>query len=131
MHAPEFYDSPALYTTPGPEHRIYMNDTKVAKPTGTQVLIHVKATGVCGSDVHFWKHGGIGPMQVKKDCGLGHESSGIVEAVGPDVTLWKIGDRVAIEPGVPCVSPTPGIPSLRSNDDSGKTKLSFLSHRSV
>ncbi|CCG80918.1 putative Xylitol dehydrogenase XdhB [Taphrina deformans PYCC 5710] len=102
MHAPEFYESPALYTTPGPEHRIYMNDTKVARPTGTQVLVHVKATGVCGSDVHFWKHGGIGPMQVKKDCGLGHESSGIVEAVGPDVTLWKVGDRVAIEPGVPC-----------------------------
>lgn len=81
-----------------------MKDTEVAKPTGDQVLVHVKATGVCGSDVHFWKHGQIGPtMVVRKDNGLGHESSGIVMEVGPDVTLWKKGDRVAIEPGVPCV----------------------------
>ena len=41
-------------------------------------------------------------MVVKKDNGLGHESSGIVEAIGPEVTLWKVGDRVAIEPGIPC-----------------------------
>lgn len=102
------YNSPALYTTPAPEHRIYMKDTEVAKPTGDQVLVHVKATGVCGSDVHFWKHGQIGPtMVVRKDNGLGHESSGIVVEVGPDVKLWKKGDRVAIEPGIPCVRPSP------------------------
>lgn len=98
------FESPALYTTPGPEHRIYMKDTKVPEPKGDQVLVHVKATGVCGSDVHFWKHGGIGTMKVKADNGLGHESSGVVVDVGPDVTLWKKGDRVAIEPGIPCVS---------------------------
>lgn len=80
-----------------------MEDTKVPEPKGDQVLVHVKATGVCGSDVHFWKHGAIGTMKVNKDHGLGHESSGIVIDVGPDVTLWKKGDRVAIEPGIPCV----------------------------
>lgn len=106
------YDSPALYTTPGPEHAIYMKDTKVESPRGSQVLVHVRATGVCGSDVHFWKHGGIGPMQVKADNGLGHESSGVVEAIGPDVTLWKVGDRVAIEPGIPCVRLLPSQASL-------------------
>ncbi|ORY79538.1 chaperonin 10-like protein [Protomyces lactucae-debilis] len=93
-------DSPALYTTPN--HEIKLIDTEVAKPGPGQVLVHVKATGVCGSDVHFWKHGAIGPMIVKADNGLGHESSGVVVEVGPDVMRWKVGDRVAIEPGIPC-----------------------------
>lgn len=94
------YESPALYTTP--EHTIKMVDTTVPSPSGSQVLVHVRATGVCGSDVHFWKHGKIGSMVVTADCGLGHESSGVVLDVGPECTLFKKGDRVAIEPGVPC-----------------------------
>ncbi|KAJ5098880.1 hypothetical protein N7532_005881 [Penicillium argentinense] len=67
------------------------------------VLIRIAYTGVCGSDVHFWTHGGINEM-VRPGCPvtLGHEASGVVEVVGSAVTKVKVGDRVAIEPGFPC-----------------------------
>lgn len=58
------------------------------------------------SDVHFWKHGHIGPtMIVTDECGAGHESAGEVVELGPGVTHLKVGDRVAIEAGVPCSLP--------------------------
>ena len=94
------YESPACYTNP--QHDLKLVTTQVNPPTGSQVWIHVRASGVCGSDIHFWKHGKIGPMVVTSEYGLGHESSGEVIEVGPECTLWKKGDRVAIEPGIPC-----------------------------
>lgn len=66
------------------------------------VLINVKYTGICGSDVHYWTHGAIGSFVVKAPMVLGHESAGIVTAVGNAVTSLKVGDRVCMEPGVPC-----------------------------
>lgn len=66
------------------------------------VLVHVSHTGICGSDVHYWQRGRIGEYVVKDPMVLGHESSGVVAAVGPSVTSLKPGDRVAMEPGVPC-----------------------------
>ncbi|KAK5168539.1 putative xylitol dehydrogenase [Cryomyces antarcticus] len=66
------------------------------------VLINVKFTGICGSDVHYWVHGAIGHFIVKDPMVLGHESAGIVTEVGSSVTTLKKGDRVAMEPGVPC-----------------------------
>ncbi|GFF31677.1 L-arabinitol 4-dehydrogenase [Aspergillus udagawae] len=67
-----------------------------------EVTIEVRSTGICGSDVHFWHAGCIGPMIVEGDHILGHESAGQVIAVAPDVTSVKPGDRVAIEPNIPC-----------------------------
>ncbi|RLM00255.1 hypothetical protein CFD26_108242 [Aspergillus turcosus] len=67
-----------------------------------EVTIEVRSTGICGSDVHFWHAGCIGPMIVEGDHILGHESAGQVIAVAPDVTTLKPGDRVAIEPNIPC-----------------------------
>ena len=67
-----------------------------------EVYIGVKSTGICGSDVHFWHAGCIGPMVVTDDHILGHESAGIILSVHPSVTSLKPGDRVAIEPNVPC-----------------------------
>ncbi|KAL1963253.1 hypothetical protein VTN77DRAFT_8578 [Rasamsonia byssochlamydoides] len=66
------------------------------------VIINVKYTGVCGSDVHYWEHGAIGDFVVRDPMVLGHESSGIVSQVGPAVTTLKVGDRVSLEPGIPC-----------------------------
>lgn len=66
------------------------------------VLINVKFTGICGSDVHYWVHGEIGHFVVKSPMVLGHESSGVVTAIGDGVKSLKVGDRVAMEPGVPC-----------------------------
>ena len=55
------------------------------------LFIGSRATGICGSDVHFWKHGSIGESVITKDCGLGHESSGIVVKVGKNVKTFGIG----------------------------------------
>ncbi|QLQ79332.1 hypothetical protein HG537_0B06800 [Torulaspora globosa] len=65
------------------------------------VKIQIKATGICGSDVHYYTHGSIGDFVVKSPMVLGHESSGVVVEIGDAVTSVKIGDRVAVEPGVP------------------------------
>jgi D-xylulose reductase len=65
------------------------------------VLIHIARVGICGSDVHYYKHGRIGPFEVKQPMVLGHEAAGIVTAVGDEVSDLKPGDRVCMEPGIP------------------------------
>ncbi|KAL8930420.1 MAG: hypothetical protein Q9208_000604 [Pyrenodesmia sp. 3 TL-2023] len=67
-----------------------------------EVTIAIKSTGICGSDIHFWKHGRIGPMIVEHDHILGHESAGEIIAVHPSVKTHKVGDRVAVEPSQIC-----------------------------
>lgn len=69
---------------------------------GGQVQVKLQATGICGSDLHYLEHGRIGDYVVEYPFILGHESAGIVTAVGEGVTSLKIGDRVALEPGCPC-----------------------------
>ncbi|KAF9691883.1 hypothetical protein EKO04_010012 [Ascochyta lentis] len=71
-------------------------------PSPYDVLVKPKWTGICGSDVHYWVEGRIGHFVVEKPMVLGHESAGIVEKVGDKVKTLKVGDRVAMEPGVPC-----------------------------
>ncbi|KAF2017787.1 GroES-like protein [Aaosphaeria arxii CBS 175.79] len=66
------------------------------------VLIKPRWTGICGSDVHYWVEGRIGSFVVEKPMVLGHESAGIVSQVGSAVKTLKVGDRVAMEPGIPC-----------------------------
>ncbi|GMF45869.1 unnamed protein product [Phytophthora fragariaefolia] len=66
------------------------------------VLVRVCFTGICGSDVHYYTHGGIGKYVVKQPMVLGHESAGVVHAVGSAVKSLVPGDRVAMEPGAPC-----------------------------
>lgn len=68
------------------------------------VILRVQFVGVCGSDVHFWAHGGIGNATVSEEHGInmGHEGSAIVHAVGSAVKSLKPGDKVAIEPGEAC-----------------------------
>ncbi|CAG8283181.1 unnamed protein product [Penicillium salamii] len=65
------------------------------------VIVRIRFIGVCGSDVHFWRHGGI-QTAVTEPLVMGHEASGIIASVGTAVTSVKVGDRVAIEPGHPC-----------------------------
>lgn len=67
-----------------------------------EVLVQVMAVGVCGSDVHYYEHGRIGPYVVEKPIILGHECAGIVAACGERATRFSPGDRVAIEPGITC-----------------------------
>lgn len=84
------------------ESKLELVKSQAQMPGPGQALVHVRATGVCGSDVHFWKHAGLGPWKITDKTALGHESGGIVIAIGEGVTNVKPGDRVAIEPGVPC-----------------------------
>lgn len=66
------------------------------------VIVRVVFTGICGSDVHYWTDGAIGKYVLKKPMVLGHESSGIIHAVGSEVHNLKVGDKVTMEPGIPC-----------------------------
>lgn len=68
------------------------------------VKIKVHTVGVCGSDVHYFQHGGIGPYIVNEPMVLGHEASGTVVEVGAEVKNLKLGDRVCMEPGIPDMS---------------------------
>ncbi|MCQ0986122.1 NAD(P)-dependent alcohol dehydrogenase [Jiella marina] len=65
------------------------------------VRIKLHTVGICGSDVHYYTHGRIGPFVVKEPMILGHEASGTVIETGSDVTTLKVGDRVCMEPGIP------------------------------
>jgi L-iditol 2-dehydrogenase len=68
----------------------------------TDVLIRMTTVGVCGSDVHYYTTGRIGDQVVKYPFTVGHEGAGIIERVGKAVTRVKPGDRVAIDPAMPC-----------------------------
>src|SRR3982751_6854408 len=65
------------------------------------VKIKIQTVGVCGSDVHYYTHGRIGPFVVNAPMVLGHEAAGTVVEVGAGVTNLKAGDRVCMEPGIP------------------------------
>lgn len=72
---------------------------------GDQVLVEIAKTGICGSDVHYLQHAAIGNFVLEKPMCLGHESSGIIAKLGPDVKSslgLKEGMRIALEPGVSC-----------------------------
>lgn len=71
-------------------------------PGPGQVTVDIRAVGICGSDAAYLHHGRIGPWAVDGPIVLGHETSGVVAAVGPGVTNIAAGQRVALEPGVPC-----------------------------
>ena len=68
-------------------------------PLDVRIAIHT--VGVCGSDVHYYTHGGIGPFIVRKPMVLGHEASGTIIETGAEVEHLIAGDRVCMEPGVP------------------------------
>ncbi|GFQ66612.1 sorbitol dehydrogenase [Trichonephila clavata] len=79
-----------------------LENRRIPEPLPNEVLIEIHTVGICGSDIHLWKQGGIGNFQVQNPIVLGHESSGIVVKAGNKVKHLKPGDRVCIEPGVTC-----------------------------
>mgnify|MGYP001626231977 CR=1 FL=1 len=72
-------------------------------PGPGEALVRVEVCGICRSDYHYWRHGRIGEFVVRAPLILGHEASGVVEEVGEGVDWLRPGDRVVIEPGVPCL----------------------------
>lgn len=67
------------------------------------VTIKIQSVGVCGSDLHYYSKGSIGDFVVKFPFVLGHEAAGVVTEVGQNVKALKPGDRVCMEPGIPCM----------------------------
>ena len=63
-----------------------------------QVLVRVGFGGICGSDLHYFHHGGFGTVRIQQPMVLGHEVAGSVAAVADDVTSVQVGDRVAVNP---------------------------------
>jgi len=66
------------------------------------IRVAVRAGGICGSDLHYYQHGGFGAVRLCEAMVLGHEVAGVVEAVGDGVTTVGVGDHVAINPSLPC-----------------------------
>jgi L-idonate 5-dehydrogenase len=73
-------------------------------PGAGQIEIAIEAGGICGSDLHYFNHGGFGTVRVREPMILGHEVAGSVKALGASVSGFAIGDRVAVSPSRPCNS---------------------------
>jgi D-xylulose reductase len=84
------------------QHELSLRDIDLPQDVGPgEVKVKLHTVGVCGSDVHYYTHGRIGPFVVNSPMVLGHEAAGTVVEVGEGVTHLKIGDRVCMEPGIP------------------------------
>jgi len=80
-----------------------MREVETPKIVNTNdVLIKMKVLGVCGSDIHYYISGKIGSQVVQYPFPVGHEGAGEVVGIGSTVTSVKVGDRIAIEPAMPC-----------------------------
>src|SRR5215218_3074733 len=89
----------AVLHAPG---QIRIEERERPRPGPREVLVQITAVGVCGSDVHYYEHGRIGPFVVEAPLILGHESAGRVAELGEGAAKHAVGDRVALEPGIPC-----------------------------
>ncbi len=67
-----------------------------------EVLIDMQAGGICGSDLHYFNHGGFGPIQLREPMVLGHEVAGKIAALGENVSGLEVGQLVAVSPSRPC-----------------------------
>ena len=67
-----------------------------------ELRVRVRAGGICGSDLHYFQHGGFGTIRIQHPMVLGHEVAGVVEEAGADAHGFAVGDRIAISPSRPC-----------------------------
>ncbi|WP_339183984.1 NAD(P)-dependent alcohol dehydrogenase [Oceanobacillus sp. FSL W7-1293] len=82
--------------------KIEIKTQPIPSLSDNEILVKLQAVGICGSDIHYFEHGGIGNTKVKTPFILGHECAGEVIQIGRNVEKFTLGDRVAIEPGVAC-----------------------------
>ncbi|MER9443685.1 NAD(P)-dependent alcohol dehydrogenase [Mesorhizobium sp. M0340] len=84
------------------QHELKLRDIDLPQTVGPgEVRIKIHTVGICGSDVHYYTHGRIGPFVVEAPMVLGHEAAGTVVESGEGVEHLKVGDRVCMEPGIP------------------------------
>lgn len=81
-----------------------IKDVSIPEISAKEVLVSIEYVGICGSDVHYYHTGNCGAYKVdlSEDFMLGHECAGTIVDTGSEVTTLKIGDRVALEPGITC-----------------------------
>lgn len=79
-----------------------IEERESSMPGPDEVSIAIRRGGICGSDLHYYRHGGFGMVRLKEPMILGHEIAGEISAVGTKVTTLNIGDRVAVNPSLPC-----------------------------
>ena len=71
-------------------------------PGPGEVAVRMKMGGICGSDLHYYQHGGFGTIRIKQPMILGHEASGEIAALGEGVEGLAVGQTVAVNPSRPC-----------------------------
>ncbi|HHU53861.1 MAG TPA: NAD(P)-dependent alcohol dehydrogenase [Clostridiaceae bacterium] len=74
----------------------------IPQPAEGELQIKLEYVGICGSDLHFYEEGRLGNWELNGPLALGHEPAGEVTAIGKGVKGFEIGDKVSIEPAVPC-----------------------------
>ena len=79
-----------------------IDDYPLEKMSSNQVEISIAIGGICGTDLHYYKHGGFGHIKLKEPMVLGHEVSGHVTKLGSKVTNLSIGQLVSVSPSRPC-----------------------------
>lgn len=79
-----------------------IEEQEVADIGSSDVLVTMKRGGICGSDLHYYQDGGFGPIRVREPIILGHEIAGLVSQIGGSITGLEVGDKVAINPSLPC-----------------------------
>ena len=82
--------------------QLSVQDHPIPELSADMIRAKVAFGGICGSDLHYYQHGGFGTVRVKEPLALGHEVSGVVDAVGADVEGRYVGERIAISPSRPC-----------------------------
>lgn len=83
-------------------HDLRIEDREPGAMGPGEVTVRIEAGGICGSDLHYYHHGGFGTVRLREPMILGHEVAGTIQAVGADVAGLKPGDRVAVNPSRPC-----------------------------
>jgi L-idonate 5-dehydrogenase len=83
---------------------VRIEETSDADPGPGEVRLRLATGGICGSDLHYYNHGGFGAVRLKEPMILGHEVSAIVEELGAGVTGLEVGQLVAVSPSRPCRS---------------------------
>lgn len=79
-----------------------IEEREAEQPGSGQVEVAIEAGGICGSDLHYYNHGGFGTVRVREPMILGHEVAGTIKALGEGVSGFAVGDRVAVSPSRPC-----------------------------
>ncbi|USX54013.1 alcohol dehydrogenase catalytic domain-containing protein [Lentzea sp. HUAS12] len=79
-----------------------LEERPLPSPAPGQVAVRIRYGGICGSDLHYWRHGAVGDFRLREPLVLGHEVVGEVREVGAGVRGLEPGARVAVHPATPC-----------------------------